>query len=211
VGTVGALEFPSLVHRLDVATSGLLVVAKTRPAAVNLSKQFATRQVRKTYTALLQGMLPEKYGRIDSTIDDKSAVTEWTVIREFCSTKSPLSLVNFRPRDGRKHQLRRHAVRTNPCMIPLFTQTESDGIANLNPKSENLGCPIVGDDLYGSSIGRQLLLCATEIELMHPFKEGELVRAKIELPRSFTAYMQREEIRFIKYEEWIQAGIPRSL
>jgi 23S rRNA-/tRNA-specific pseudouridylate synthase len=110
-GTVGALEFPSLVHRLDAPTSGLLVVAKTRPAAVNISKQFATRQVKKTYTALLQGTLTEQHGRIDSPIDDKPAVTEWNVIREFRSTKSPLTLVTFRPLHGRKHQLRRHAVR----------------------------------------------------------------------------------------------------
>jgi hypothetical protein len=53
-------------------------------------------------------------------------------------------------------------------------------------------------------VGKRLLLCATEIELMHPLKEGTVVRAKIEFPRSFVAYMEREEKRFEKYKEWLQ-------
>lgn len=116
--TIGALERPSLVHRLDAPTSGCLILAKTRRAAVNLSEQFASRKVKKVYMALLQSRLTEKHGYIDSPIDEKPAVTEWNVIRYVRSTKSPLSyltLVEFRPHHGRKHQLRRHAV----CILPM--------------------------------------------------------------------------------------------
>lgn len=113
--TIGALERPSLVHRLDAPTSGCLVLAKTRRAAINLSEQFASRKVKKVYIALLQGGLTEKHGCIDSPIDEKPAVTEWKVIRHIPSTKSPLTLVEFRPRHGRKHQLRRHAV----CILTM--------------------------------------------------------------------------------------------
>lgn len=113
--TIGALERPSLVHRLDAPTSGCLVLAKTRRAAVNLSEQFASRKVKKVYIALLEGSLTEKHGYIDSPIDEKPAVTEWNVMRHVQSTKSPLTLVEFRPHHGRKHQLRRHAV----CILSM--------------------------------------------------------------------------------------------
>ena len=109
-GTVGALEFPALVHRLDMPTSGLLLIAKTHSAAVNLSEQFATRKVKKTYIACLQGVPSERVMRIDFPIDGKSAVTEWRILRRIRSTKGPLTLVEFRPLHGRKHQLRIHAV-----------------------------------------------------------------------------------------------------
>lgn len=66
-----------------------------------------------------------------------------------------------------------------------------------------LGCPIVGDDLYGSTIGNKLLLCATEIQLHHPVDKDKIIRAKVELPNSFTSYMKREETRYAKYEHWI--------
>lgn len=204
-GTIGALDFPSIVHRLDFPTSGCLVLAKTRPAAVNISKQFESRKVKKTYTALLQGTLAEDRGRIDSPIDDKPAVTDWKVIRKVQSTKSALTLVEFRPQHGRKHQLRRHAVsihliwRTylspDSCLrqIPHATPTQS----------EVLRCPIVGDSLYGSTVGKQLLLCATEIQLYHPVDEDQIISAKIDLPKSFASYIEREEARFAKYESWI--------
>jgi hypothetical protein len=58
--------------------------------------------------------------------------------------------------------------------------------------------------VYGSTVGKRLFLCATEIELMHPLKEGKVVRAQIELHRSFARYMEREEKRYEKYKEWLQ-------
>jgi len=78
----------------------------------------------------------------------------------------------------------------------------------MHTQSEVLGCPIVGDDLYGSTIGKQLLLCATEVRLRHPFHENQSVAAEIGLPKSFTHYIEREEARFAKYEKWMsETGI----
>lgn len=202
-GTIGALDYPSLVHRLDAPTSGCLVLAKTRSAAVNLSEQFASRKVKKSYTALLQGTLVDTYGCIDSPIDDKPAVTEWKMIRRVQSTKSPLTLVEFRPQHGRKHQLRRHSVCTTRYLILKLTLLILTTIFH-NHQSEVLKCPIVGDDLYGSTVGKQLLLCATEIQLHHPVHEDQIVRAKIELPNSFASYIEREEVRYAKCEMWLK-------
>ena len=62
--------------------------------------------------------------------------------------------------------------------------------------------------MYGSTIGKKLLLCATEIQLSHPLQEDQIVSAKVELPTGFTAFMEREEGRFVKYEKWIaETGI----
>lgn len=114
--TKTVLEFPSLVHRLDAPTSGLLVVAKTLEAARDLSRQFAERRVCKTYTALLvqptsqqKGM--GKSGTIHAPVEGKPAVTRWKHVRTIPSTKGHLlQLVQFFPQTGRKHQLRQHAV-----------------------------------------------------------------------------------------------------
>lgn len=57
--------------------------------------------------------------------------------------------------------------------------------------------------MYGSTIGKQLLLCATDIHLKHPSHDGQDVQAKIELPDTFTAFIKREEDRYIKYEQWM--------
>jgi 23S rRNA pseudouridine1911/1915/1917 synthase len=176
-GIEGAFEFPALVHRLDADTSGLLVIAKTKPAAVHLSDQFASRQVQKIYIALLQGTLNETEGTISYPIDEKRAITQWRTIRDVRSTKGRMTLVEFRPLHGRKHQLRRHAA-------------------------EALTCPIVGDALYGSTVGKKLMLCAKEISLTHP-THGTPVHAKIDLPSRFTDYMRREETRYAKYEQWM--------
>lgn len=110
------------VHRLDVATCGLLVVAKTRSAAVHLSEQFRSRKVNKTYTAILNGVpksseatnkLLDGWNVVDYDIDGKTAVTLWKELRRgrcMHASNMLVTLVEFRPLQGRKHQLRRHAV-----------------------------------------------------------------------------------------------------
>ncbi|VEU44563.1 unnamed protein product [Pseudo-nitzschia multistriata] len=71
-GTYSSLRRPKPVHRLDKPTSGLLIVAKTMPAMVNLSEQFRARKVKKTYTAIVNGIPPE---RAESVISTKEAYT----------------------------------------------------------------------------------------------------------------------------------------
>lgn len=147
----GAFE----VHRLDQATSGLVVFAKTHEVQRLLRKQFEERKVSKTYMALLDGTPPKKEGTIElplrPDIDDrprqvvdfengKEAITRYRVL-EYCGDKT---LVEFTPLTGRTHQLRVHA--SHP---------------------QGLNCPIVGDMLYGTAASR-LHLHAQTLSFTHP-------------------------------------------
>ncbi len=153
---------PMIVNRLDMSTSGLLLLAKNEWAYKILQSQFLTRSVKKRYEALLEGELSDDSGVIDLPLrvdlDDrprqmvcyehgKAARTEWqAVARENGRTR-----VHFFPITGRTHQLRVHAA---------------------HPKG--LNTPIVGDELYGHA-GARLCLHAAELLFTHP-KSGEALR-----------------------------------
>jgi tRNA pseudouridine32 synthase/23S rRNA pseudouridine746 synthase len=150
------------VHRLDQATSGILLFAKTRETLVALQRQFAERRVEKRYVALLDGRLVGDAGVVELPLRldpatrperivcfelGKPARTRWeAVAREGARTR-----VHFFPETGRTHQLRLHAAH------PL-----------------GLGMPIVGDALYGNP-GDRLCLHAAGLEFMHPLT-GRRVR-----------------------------------
>lgn len=152
---------PLIVHRLDMSTSGILVMAKTEEAYLHLQRQFIKRTIRKCYEALLDGIVLEEKGKIELPLrvdlEDrprqlvcfeygKNAVTEWEVIqRENGQTR-----VHFYPITGRTHQLRVHASH----QLGLHT-------------------PIVGDDLYGTKSDR-LHLHAKEIILQHPVSNATM-------------------------------------
>lgn len=146
---------PLIVHRLDMSTSGIMLIAKNETTAVQLQSQFINRTIKKRYVALLDGLLDRKYGYIDLPLrvdlDDrprqlvcyehgKPAQTKWKTIE----VKNGKTKVHFYPITGRTHQLRVHA-------------------------SHNLGLhtPIVGDDLYGTKADR-LHLHAEWIQFEHP-------------------------------------------
>ncbi len=152
---------PMLVHRLDMATSGLMIIAKSMNVYKDLQEQFASRSIRKRYVAILDGVLEESEGSIDLPIrvdlDDrprqlvcfehgKSAQSKWKVV----SQTETQTRIHFYPITGRTHQLRVHAA---------------------HPQGLNL--PIVGDDLYGKKASR-LHLHAEWIEFKHP-KSGEVM------------------------------------
>ena len=152
---------PLIVHRLDMSTSGLLLIAKTQAVYVALQAQFIKRTVKKRYQALLDGNILESEGMIDLPlrldIDNrphqvvcfefgKPAKTIWKVR----SRINNQTLVDFYPVTGRTHQLRVHAA-------------HPDG----------LNCPIVGDDLYGNKANR-LHLHAAEISFYHPMMNQEM-------------------------------------
>lgn len=146
---------PLIVHRLDMSTSGLMVVAKSMDVYRKLQYQFIKRSVKKRYEALLDGIVEEDEGVIDLPlrldIDDrprqlvcyahgKSARTIWRVV----GRKDEKTRIHFYPVTGRTHQLRVHASH------PL-----------------GLNTPIVGDDLYGIKADR-LHLHAAYLEIEHP-------------------------------------------
>lgn len=154
---------PLTVHRLDMATSGLMLIAKTKRAHQNLQAQFKNRLVRKRYVALLEGIVPEDKGTVDlplclnpldrprqmvHTEHGKPAITDYQVLERLDGKRTRIA---FYPRTGRTHQLRIHAAH------PL-----------------GLHCPIIGDELYGEKADR-LYLHAEYLEFIHPIT-GETVR-----------------------------------
>ena len=154
---------PLTVHRLDIATSGLMLIAKTKRVHQNLQAQFKNRLVRKRYVALLEGIVPKDKGTVDlplclnpldrprqmvHTEHGKPAITDYQVLERLDGKRTRIA---FYPRTGRTHQLRIHAAH------PL-----------------GLHCPIIGDELYGEKADR-LYLHAEYLELTHPIT-GETVR-----------------------------------
>lgn len=154
---------PLTVHRLDMATSGLMLIAKTKRVHQNLQAQFKNRLVRKRYVALLEGIVPKDKGTVDlplclnpldrprqmvHTEHGKPAITDYQVLERLDGKRTRIA---FYPRTGRTHQLRIHAAH------PL-----------------GLHCPIIGDELYGEKTDR-LYLHAEYLEFTHPIT-GETVR-----------------------------------
>lgn len=146
---------PMIVHRLDMATSGLLLAAKSKEVHQELQRLFETREIKKRYTALLDGELDTDQGTVSLPLclnpldrprqmvdfkHGKTAITDYKVI----DRKNGNTLVYFYPMTGRTHQLRVHAAH-----------------------AQGLGHPIVGDELYGWKSER-LYLHAAELEFRHP-------------------------------------------
>ena len=151
-----------VVHRLDMATSGLLLFARGIEAQRSLSRAFAEREVRKTYVALVHGHVAGNAGEIAlplaadwphrprQIVDHdrgKRSLTRWRVAARSADTGQ--TLLTLEPLTGRSHQLRVHLAA--------------------------IGHPIVGDALYGgasgtalSDSGRPMRLHALSIELVHP-------------------------------------------
>ncbi|WP_338378267.1 pseudouridine synthase [uncultured Flavobacterium sp.] len=152
---------PLIVHRLDMSTSGIMILAKSEEIYKALQSQFIKRTIKKRYVALLDGIIQENKGFIDFPLrvdlDDrprqlvcyehgKTAQTHWEKIE----VKDNKTKVYFYPITGRTHQLRVHA-------------------------SHELGLktPIVGDDLYGKKANR-LHLHAEQLTYVHPILKKEM-------------------------------------
>lgn len=153
---------PLLVHRLDMSTSGLLLVAKSEQVHKHLQSQFIQRKVKKTYIALLDGIVKEMEGTINLPLrvdledrpkqmvcyeHGKNALTQFRIVE----IKENKTRIEFHPITGRTHQLRVHAAH-----------------------HLGLNCPIIGDDLYGTKSNR-LHLHAAQIEFSHPITNEKLV------------------------------------
>lgn len=165
-------ERAGIVHRLDRATSGVIVVAKSAHALSYFQKQFADRTVVKIYTAIVAGKLRQGEAIISMPIErnpkapatfraaqnGKPAVTQYKVIQE-TDTKS---LLELKPKTGRTHQLRVHL--------------------------SQIGHPIIGDPLYGTgAFGDRLYLHALSLEIMLP--NGDRKTFTAPLPPEFEEYM----------------------
>ena len=152
-------EYPgaTMIHRLDMDTSGLIVLALNAAAHAHIGKQFENRQTRKSYIALVWGQLSEAAGRIDQPmksdwpnrpkqhvdlIDGRPAITDWEVLE----TAADRTRLRLTPLTGRTHQLRVHMA--------------------------FLGHPILGDNLYAPSdalaASDRLCLHAETLDFRHP-------------------------------------------
>lgn len=161
-----------VVHRLDMATSGILVAAKSIEVYKAMQQQFASRQVVKRYMALLDGIPVCNSGVVELPLSSdyenrplqrvdyetgKEAVTRYRIVDILDYEGKQCALVQFEPLTGRTHQLRVHAA--HPC---------------------GLDAPIVGDALYGT-VGERLMLHASELKFLHPVS-GEVVEIVSKTP-----------------------------
>ena len=153
---------PQPVHRLDYATTGILLVGKTSSSIRALNKLFEEDKVEKTYFAIAIGEMKDQ-GEIDSDIDDKRSLSSYKVMESVVSERfGELNLVELNPKTGRRHQLRKHL--------------------------SNIGNPILGDKDYGIAglilNGQGLYLHAYSLNFIHPFTKKQ-VCFKIEFPQRF--------------------------
>jgi 23S rRNA pseudouridine1911/1915/1917 synthase len=186
---VGGDLRPGIVHRLDKETSGLIVVAKNDESHRKLAAQFAKRQVKKTYVALVHGWMNTEQGTINKSISRDSvrrvrmttrreggreAITHYRVQRRIESALGKFTLLEVKIDTGRTHQIRVHL--------------------------SSLGHPVVGDTTYGAPAqvkGRSAtielernFLHAGALELQHP-RTGEMLAFARELPVELQEFLDR--------------------
>jgi 23S rRNA pseudouridine1911/1915/1917 synthase len=188
---VGGELRPGIVHRLDKETSGLIVVAKKDDSHRKLSAQFAARQVKKKYVALVHGWVKKDSGTITQSISrdrvrrtrmttrlegGRTAVTHYRVVRRLDTKFGRFTLLDVKIDTGRTHQIRVHVAA--------------------------MGHPVVGDTMYGAprqARGKNAViglarnfLHAAELEFQHP-RTGAAVALRSELPEELREFLRRVE------------------
>jgi 23S rRNA pseudouridine1911/1915/1917 synthase len=199
---------PGIVHRLDKDTSGLIVVAKNDRTHAALGEMFSTRQIKKTYVALVQGSVERNKGTVNAAVgrdpvrrtrmtaqpqeNARSAVSHYEVVRRLSNRFGKFTLVRVRIETGRTHQIRVHMA--------------------------SIGHPVVGDMLYGGAgqltdqvvsqaaqskaarrkaeperlrLGRNFLHAA-RLEFTHP-RTGKLLELEAPLPEELASFLGRLE------------------
>lgn len=168
---------PGIVHRLDKDTSGLIVVAKNDAAHVDLQEQIASKTAKRFYKALVDGVVNQDSGKIETLIDrsqkdrkmmavsrntGRIAITYYKVLERF----NRYTLMEYELKTGRTHQIRVH--------------------------SKHIGHPVVGDFTYGGSNKFNLngqLLHAYKLELLHPRTKQKMI-FEAPLPEYFEAVLE---------------------
>jgi 23S rRNA pseudouridine1911/1915/1917 synthase len=188
---VGGELRPGIVHRLDKETSGLIVVAKNDDAHRKLSAQFAAREVKKKYMALVHGWVKKDSGTLAQSIGrhpvrrmrmatrlegGRTAITHYRVVRRLDTKFGKFSLLDVKIDTGRTHQIRVHVAA--------------------------MGHPVVGDTTYGApaqvrgknavTVLKRNFLHAAELEFRHP-RTGETIALKSELPEELREFLRKVE------------------
>ena len=169
---IGGEIRPGIVHRLDKDTSGLIVIAKNDKAHINLSKQIQDRKVKKIYTALVRGVIPEDAATINMPIgrsntdrkkmavrkDGKVAITHIKVMKRY----EKYTLIRVKIDTGRTHQIRVHM--------------------------SEIGYPVVGDEVYSNGKNEfnvhGQMLHSTSLDFVHPIT-GKQMNFEAPLPKYF--------------------------
>ena len=190
---------PGIVHRLDKQTSGLIIVARNDAAHLKLGEMFSRRQIRKTYIALVHGVVKQDRGTVNAPISRdvirrtrmttkretgaRTAVSHYTVLERIDSRFGKFTLVSVRIETGRTHQIRVHLA--------------------------SIGHPVAGDTLYGApakipataqrkksdpepetiALDRNFLHAA-ELEFAHPIT-GKLLSLKASLPKELGSFHKK--------------------
>ena len=178
---IGGEIRPGIVHRIDKDTSGILMVAKNDKAHINLSEQIKNREVKKTYVALVRGIVKENEAKIDMPIgrstkdrkkmavtkSGKQAITNFKVLKRY----NDVSLLEVNIETGRTHQIRVHLA--------------------------EIGYPIIGDDTYSNGKNRWNIkgqvLHAKTLEFKHPITKKDM-NLEAELPKYFKDILEELEI-----------------
>ncbi|WP_317045609.1 MULTISPECIES: RNA pseudouridine synthase [Arenibacter] len=153
---------PQPVHRLDYATTGILLVGKTSSSIRALNKMFEDKKIEKTYCAVTIGEMNNE-GKITTEIDGKKSQSNYELFKSVASKRfGKLNLVQLKPQTGRRHQLRKHMSSINN--------------------------PILGDAAYGIEnlilSGKGLYLHAYSLNFRHPFTNKQIY-LKDEFPQRF--------------------------
>jgi 23S rRNA pseudouridine1911/1915/1917 synthase len=190
---VGGELRPGIVHRLDKETSGLIVVAKNDEAHRKLSAQFAAREVKKKYVALVHGWVKKDSGTLTQSISrdpvrrmkmttriegGRTAVTHYRVARRLDTKFGKFTLLDVKIDTGRTHQIRVHVAA--------------------------MGHPVVGDTTYGApkqARGKSAVIAlprnflhAAQLAFQHP-RTGETVALKSELPDELEEFLRKVEMQ----------------
>jgi len=159
-----ALPKPLLVHRLDKATSGLIIAAKTASSRIALGDMLANGDIEKKYVAIVQGLPTDLPRLVDSPIDGKKAITI-IASAKLLSTPNKTSFVTIGIKTGRTHQIRKHM--------------------------NSIRHPLVGDPIYnekGLTFGKGLFLAAVSLTFIHPITNKKMT-VSTEPPKKFKKYM----------------------
>lgn len=167
-----------IVHRLDKDTSGLIIIAKNDKAHINLSEQIKNREVKKTYIALVRGVIEENEATIDMPIarstkdrkkmavskDGKNAITHFKVIKRY----DKYTLLEVKIETGRTHQIRVHM--------------------------SHIGYPIVGDEVYSNGKNpfgvKGQMLHSAKLTFTHPIT-GKVLNLEAPLPEYFKEVLKK--------------------
>jgi 23S rRNA pseudouridine1911/1915/1917 synthase len=202
---VGGELRPGIVHRLDKETSGLIVVAKNDEAHRRLSAQFAAREVKKKYVALVHGWVKKDSGTINQSISrdrvrrtrmttrqpgGRTAVTHYRVARRIDSRFGKFTLLDVNIDTGRTHQIRVHMAAMGHPVVGDWTYGAPRGMkvtskSSLLAKAARSGAPMI-------SLQRNFLHAA-ELEFAHP-RTGKAISLNSELPEELREFLKNVQV-----------------